>query len=572
MLAWWCSPKDLMIPIDVTVLPLISVSEIDEDDNQAKDRYKVGIRYHAVPPPYIGNYMPLRADLSFAGLDDSVFKFKISETRASVNENESIASKSSEEIREEPRIVRSSAPIIEDWESDSEDECVAKSSTEQDKSSNDNSVKSNECTRKYVFEKYTNNHDENLRKRQDSRVDWNGMKTQKLGIGFEFNKRACFGKSTGQREVRQVWNNARRVNHKNFCKMTHPHPKRNFVPTAFATKSGHVLVNAAKQNSAASTSTARPKVNAAAIRPNVNAKPSYGKNVTTARPKAVVSVAEGKRKMMLSPHHAGFGDQKKMLLTISPKTVDHTLLKDLTIVKTTSWNDFSSTMASAIICLATNQKFNFSKYILLNLIKNIEAGVQFYMFPRFVQLINNRQLGDLTHHKGIFDNPSLTKKVFANMKRVGIGFSAEITPLFDNMLIQAPKEVEPEGPPTEPQTKQDIPFPSPSYDPLPSGEDSLKLKELMDLCTSFSSKVLDLKSEVIDIKSTHKAKVKELKCRVAKLEEENRMLLKEIKGVHFKVDSDEPVMKKEESSKQGRKIQDIDHDTEINLVKDQAEM
>ncbi|GJZ91559.1 hypothetical protein Tco_0663486 [Tanacetum coccineum] len=29
--------------------------------------------------------------------------------------------------------------------------------------------------------------------------------------------------------------------------------------------------------------------------------------------------------------------------------------------KTTAWNEFSSTMVSAIICLATNQKFNFSK-------------------------------------------------------------------------------------------------------------------------------------------------------------------------------------------------------------------
>ncbi|GKE16028.1 hypothetical protein Tco_1423605, partial [Tanacetum coccineum] len=29
--------------------------------------------------------------------------------------------------------------------------------------------------------------------------------------------------------------------------------------------------------------------------------------------------------------------------------------------KTTAWNEFSSTMASAIICLANNQKFNFSK-------------------------------------------------------------------------------------------------------------------------------------------------------------------------------------------------------------------
>nr|GEW31860.1 hypothetical protein [Tanacetum cinerariifolium] len=124
-----------------------SVSETDEDNNQAKDTYKVGIGYHAVPPPYIGNYMPPRANLSFVGLDDSVFKFKISGIRTSVNENESIASKSSEEIREEPKTVRSSAPIIDDWESDFEDECEDKTSTEQDKSSNDNSVNSIECTK-----------------------------------------------------------------------------------------------------------------------------------------------------------------------------------------------------------------------------------------------------------------------------------------------------------------------------------------------------------------------------------------------------------------------------------------
>nr|GFB03702.1 hypothetical protein [Tanacetum cinerariifolium] len=61
--------------------------------------------------------------------------------------------------------------------------------------------------------------------------------------------------------------------------MNHPHPKRNFVPITVTTKSGQVLVNAAKQNSAASTSTTRPK----------------GKNVTAAGPKAVVNAAEGKK-------------------------------------------------------------------------------------------------------------------------------------------------------------------------------------------------------------------------------------------------------------------------------------
>ncbi|GJY82125.1 putative ribonuclease H-like domain-containing protein [Tanacetum coccineum] len=81
---------------------------------------------------------------------------------------------------------------------------------------------------------------------------------------------------------------AREVNHQS--KLTHPHPKRNFVPIAVATKSGLVLVNTAKQSSprvAASISTAR-HVNTAALKQKVD-------NVTTGGPEVVVSTAEGKR-------------------------------------------------------------------------------------------------------------------------------------------------------------------------------------------------------------------------------------------------------------------------------------
>ncbi|GKC02357.1 hypothetical protein Tco_0993967 [Tanacetum coccineum] len=43
-------------------------------------------------------------------------------------------------------------------------------------------------------------------------------------------------------------------------------------------------------------------------------------------------------------------------------------------------NEFSSTMASAIICLATNQKFNFSKYIFeSNAVKNLDNEGKFLM-------------------------------------------------------------------------------------------------------------------------------------------------------------------------------------------------
>nr|GEY11442.1 putative ribonuclease H-like domain-containing protein [Tanacetum cinerariifolium] len=71
---------------------------------------------------------------------------------------------------------------------------------------------------------------------------------------------------------------------------------------------------------------------------------------------------------------------------------------------------------------------------------------------------------------------------------------------------------EPKVPSFEPSLKHMLP--SPSNDPLPCGEDSLKLKELMDLCTYFSNNVLELESKVIDIKSTYKERIKKLEGRV----------------------------------------------------------
>ncbi|GJY51372.1 putative ribonuclease H-like domain-containing protein [Tanacetum coccineum] len=242
--------------------------ESDRDDNPVNDRFKKVEGYHVVPPPYTGNYMPSRHDLSFAGLDDSVYKTKVSETETSI-------SKTSKDI-------------------------VEKHKTTKPKFTKINFVKSGENV-KSVNKENTHRQVEYPRKSQSprgNRRNWNGMMTQKLGNGFEFIKKACFvcgsfnhlikdcdfhdnkmvekpvlnnkGRVTSQREIRPVWNNAQRVNHQN--KLTHPHPKRNFVPTAVATKSGQVPVNAAKQSSpraATSISTARP-VNTAAPKSKVN--------------------------------------------------------------------------------------------------------------------------------------------------------------------------------------------------------------------------------------------------------------------------------------------------------------
>nr|GEW44248.1 ribonuclease H-like domain-containing protein [Tanacetum cinerariifolium] len=91
-----------------------NVNESAEDTNQANDRYKVGEGYRAVHPPYTRNFMPPRPNLSFARLDDFVYKYAISETITSVNETKTSTSKTSKENMEKPKTVRPSAPIIKD--------------------------------------------------------------------------------------------------------------------------------------------------------------------------------------------------------------------------------------------------------------------------------------------------------------------------------------------------------------------------------------------------------------------------------------------------------------------------
>ncbi|GJQ91435.1 hypothetical protein Tco_0002574 [Tanacetum coccineum] len=118
----------------------------------------------------------------------------------------------------------------------------------------------------------------------------------------------------------------------------------------------------------------------------------------------------GKISQKLTFYKTFFSPQWKFLI--------HTILQCLSS-KTTAWNEFSSTMASAIICLAINQKFNFSKYIFKSMVKNLEnVSGKFLMYPRFVQVFLDKQLEGMQSHKRIYDAPSHTKKIFGNMKRL----------------------------------------------------------------------------------------------------------------------------------------------------------
>ncbi|GKA69821.1 hypothetical protein Tco_0775885, partial [Tanacetum coccineum] len=59
----------------------------------------------------------------------------------------------------------------------------------------------------------------------------------------------------------------------------------------------------------------------------------------------------------------------------------HTILHCLS-PKKTAWDQFSSNLATAIICLATKRIFNFSKFLFEALVKNINSQHKFLMYPR----------------------------------------------------------------------------------------------------------------------------------------------------------------------------------------------
>ncbi|GJV99192.1 hypothetical protein Tco_1554444 [Tanacetum coccineum] len=100
---------------------------------------------------------------------------------------------------------------------------------------------------------------------------------------------------------------------------------------------------------------------------------------------------------------------------------------------------------------------------------------------------------------------------------------------------------------------------------LKSGEDSLKLNELMELCTNLQQRVLDLEST----KTTQANEIASLKRKVKKLEKKDRSRTHKLKRLYIvglsarvKSSGDEEDLG-EDASKQGRKIHDINDDNEI---------
>nr|GEU50031.1 hypothetical protein [Tanacetum cinerariifolium] len=279
----------------------------------------------------------------------------------------------------------------------------------------------------------------------------------------------------------------------------------------------------------------------------------------------------------------------------------------------TSWNEFSSSMASAVICLSTGRKINFSKYIFDSLVRNVDSSSKFYMYPRFLQLMIKTQVGNLSSYTTKYSSSALTQKVFSNMRRVGKGFYEVETPLFKGMIVaQQADDVADEGdagvdvddvhvaaaepsipsptpttqppPPQElPSTSQVIPTPPPSPIAQPSSppqqqqpsqptydvEISLDLLHtLLETCTTLTKKVEALEQD----KLAQALEIIMLKQRVKKLEKKNKLKvsglkrLKKVKTTQRIESSADTVMDdQEDASKQGRIIELIDSDKDVSL-------
>nr|GEV16663.1 uncharacterized mitochondrial protein AtMg00810-like [Tanacetum cinerariifolium] len=201
----------------------------------------------------------------------------------------------------------------------------------------------------------------------------------------------------------------------------------------------------------------------------------------------------------LTFYKAFFSSQWKFLI--------HTILQCMS-AKRTSWNEFSSSMTSVVICLSSGRKFNFSK----------------------------KQVGNLSTHTTKYTSPALTQKVAEGADEVhdegvpAVGVAAE-------GVVSA--------------TEDD------------AGISMDLLQNLMDTCTTLTRRVENLEQDKI----AQDLEITKLKSRVKKLEKRNKASkLKRLKkvGSAQRIDtSDDTVM--DDVSKQGGIITNIDADEDVVL-------
>ncbi|GKD61110.1 hypothetical protein Tco_1298619 [Tanacetum coccineum] len=252
-----------------------------------------------------------------------------------------------------------------------------------------------------------------------------------------------------------------------------------------------------------------------------------------------------------------------------------TIFEQLTLMgaKTTAWNEFSSTMAFATICLATNQKFNFSKHIFKSMVKNLEN------VSDQEEVGEDSEMPTDPQHTPTIIQPSTSqpqnKQRLRRSKRKDTEVPQPSGPTtnvayevvneeMDDSLVRAAttgssleakqdsgsglRRQETMGD-TIAQTRSEN-VSKLSNDLLLAGvntprsdEDSMKLKELMEFCTKLQQRVLDLENT----KTAQAQKITSLKLRVKKLEKKGGSRTHKLK-ILYKVGKSARVISSDEAS------------------------
>ncbi|GJR62197.1 hypothetical protein Tco_1504359 [Tanacetum coccineum] len=158
-------------------------------DCQIVDKCKTGLGYNVVPPPYTGNFMPPKPDLSFSGLEE--FTSEPIVIKHVVENSEAKASEA------KPKAVRKNngAPIIEDWVSDNEEDDVPQAKIEK-KTVKPSFAKIEFVKPKGKTARKTAKQVEQLRQNthtpRGNQRNWNNMMSQRLGSNFEMFNKACY--------------------------------------------------------------------------------------------------------------------------------------------------------------------------------------------------------------------------------------------------------------------------------------------------------------------------------------------------------------------------------------------
>ncbi|GJR37282.1 putative ribonuclease H-like domain-containing protein [Tanacetum coccineum] len=257
--------------------------------------------------------------------------------------------------------------------------------------------------------------------------------------------------------------------------------------------------------------------------------------------------------------------------------------------KSTYWDQIPTNIATAVICLATNQKYNFSKLIFDGMMRHLDAKKKFVMYPRFISVFLDKHLKNGPVPLDHFPINALTSKVFSFMVKKGKYFSGNVTPLFESMLVQptedegesSERQSEPQPPPSplyqsadqhetqlnpSPRPLPTIPIPdfipegsgrnhggqSSSDRSLSGNEDGLTLQSIYDLCVSLYKQVTDQAKEIKHLK----AQIKKLNQKAKPVITHHKAWMKSVsmkQRLAGKKSLKKKWMQKESVSKQGRK-------------------